>query len=61
MENLNYEELRNALMLIHNACLDIDDCATCPFGNDDGDCFITGYPPHNWKFTDPMPVIRLMK
>lgn len=48
-------------MLIHNACLDIDDCATCPFGDDDGDCFITGYPPHNWKFTDPAPVIRLMK
>lgn len=59
--NLNYEELRNALMLIQNVCRDIDNCATCPFSNDDGDCFITGDSPYNWRFTDPIPVVRLMK
>ena len=60
MENLNYEELRNALMLIQNVCLVIDDCTTCPFGDDDENCLI-GNPPHNWRFTDPIPVVRLMK
>lgn len=59
--NLNYEELRNALTLIQNVCLNIDDCATCPFGNDDEECFIIENAPHSWRFTDPIPVVRLMK
>ena len=58
---INYEELRNALILIQNVCRDIDDCATCPFGNDDEECFIRENPPHDWRFTDPIPIIRLMK
>ena len=61
MENLNYDELRNALILIQKVCLDIDNCATCPFGNDDEECFIRENSPCDWRFTDPIPVIRLMK
>ena len=58
---LNYEELRNALMLIQNVCRDVDDCGKCPFGNDDEECFIRENAPHSWRFTDPIPIIRLMK
>ena len=61
MENLSYEELRNALKLIQDVCLNMDDCATCPFGNDKEECFIREDTPSNWRFTDPVPVIRLMK
>lgn len=61
MKNLNYEEVQDALKLIQKVCSDIDNCAMCPFSNNDGDCFITMTPPHNWQFTDPTPVIRLMK
>lgn len=59
--NLNYEELRDALMLIKNACLNTESCETCPFGNNNGDCFITENMPGSWEFADPTPVIRLMK
>ena len=59
--NFNYDELRNALVLIQNVCQGIESCEVCPFGNDDEECFIRENPPHGWKFTDPIPVIRLMK
>lgn len=58
--NLNYEELRNALELIHDTCI-THDCKVCPFGNDVGICLITDTAPHNWTFTDPIPIIRVLK
>ena len=61
MENLNYEELQNALILIQNVCLNTKSCETCPFGNDNGECFIAENAPCDWRFTDPTPVIRLME
>ena len=61
MENLNYEELRNALILIQNVCLNTKSCETCPFGSGDGGCFITGNAPCDWRFTDPIPVVRVLK
>ena len=57
----NYEELRNALILIQNVCLDVNDCEKCPFGGDFGECLITTISPSDWRFTDPIPVIRLLK
>ena len=61
MESLNYEELRNALILIQNVCREASGCETCPFGNNNGDCLITENMPGSWEFADPTPVIRLMK
>lgn len=59
--NFNYDELRNALALIQDVCQKTESCEVCPFGNDDGECFIRDDAPHNWRFTDPIPVVRLMK
>lgn len=58
--NLNYEELRDALSLIHNTCIK-HDCNVCPFGDGKGICLITDTAPRNWRLTDPTPIIRLMK
>lgn len=58
--NLNYEELRDALRLIQDACIK-HDCDVCPFGNDSGTCLIADTAPQDWTFTDPVPVIRLLK
>ena len=59
--NFNYEELLNALVLIQNVCQETESCDVCPFGNDKEECFIREDTPSNWRFTDPIPVIRLMK
>lgn len=59
--NFNYEELRNALVLIQNVCQETESCEVCPFGNDNEECFIREDTPSNWRFTDPIPVVRLMK
>lgn len=61
MNNTNYDELRNTLELIQNVCLNTKDCETCPFGNDNGECLITENMPCYWRFTDPIPVIRVLK
>lgn len=61
MENFNYEELQDALKLIQNVCQKTSSCETCPFGSNNSDCFIREDMPSEWKFTNPMPVIRLMK
>ena len=58
--NLNYEELRNALNLIQNICIK-HNCNVCPFGYDSGICLITDTAPRNWRFADPIPIIRLLK
>ena len=58
---LNYEELQNALKLIQNVCRDVDDCGKCPFGDNLGECLITLASPRNWRFADPIPIIRLLK
>ena len=59
--NFNYEELEDALKLIQNVCKDDVSYEFCPFGNNNGDCLITGNMPGSWEFTNPTPVIRLMK
>lgn len=59
MENLNYEELQNALKLIQNVCLD-NNCEICPLGTE-YECFITKSNPCDWRFADPIPVIRVLK
>lgn len=59
--NFNYEELRNALVLIQNVCQETETCEVCPFGNDNGECCIVEGSPHEWTFIDPVPVIRLLK
>ena len=59
--NFNYEELENALKLIQNVCNDVVSCEFCPFGNNNGDCLITGDMPSEWKITSPESIIRLMK
>ena len=59
MENLNYEELQNALKLIQNVCLG-NNCETCPLGTE-YECFITKSNPCDWRFADPIPVIRVLK
>lgn len=61
MENLNYEELQDALKLIQNVCREASGCSTCPFGNDDGICLIANKPPCNWTYIDPTPVVRILK
>lgn len=61
MKNLNYEELQDALKLIQNVCQENSSCEACPFGNNNGDCLITGNMPGIWEFTNLTPVIRLMK
>ena len=61
MNNTNYDELRNTLELIQNVCLNTKDCETCPFGNDNGECLITENAPCDWRFTDPIPVVRILK
>lgn len=58
--NLNYEELRDAVELIHDTCAKYT-CSTCPFGNDDGICLIANEPPCNWTYIDPTPVVRILK
>lgn len=59
--NFNYEELRNALVLIQNECQKTESCEVCPFGNDNGGCCIVESSPYEWTFTDPVPIIRLLK
>ena len=59
--SFNYEELENALKLIQNVCKDVASCEFCPFGNNNGDCLITGDMPSEWKITSPESIIRLMK
>lgn len=61
MENLNYEELRNALTLIQNVCRNVNDCGKCPFGGNLDECLVTSNFPSEWRFTDPIPIIRLLK
>lgn len=58
--NLNYEELRDALSLIQDTCIK-HDCKICPFGNDSGICLIADTVPRHWTFADPIPVIRVLK
>ena len=57
----NYEELRNALKLIQNVCRDVNDCGKCPFGGNLCECLITSAFPSEWRFTDPVPIVRLLK
>ena len=59
--DLNYEKLENALRLIQNICKDIASCEFCPFGNNNGECFITENIPSEWRITSPESIIRLMK
>ena len=58
--NLNYEELRDALRLIQDICIK-HECDVCPFGNDSGICLIADIAPQDWTFTDPIPIIRVLK
>ena len=58
--NLDYEELRDALSLIQGICMK-HDCNVCPFGNDVGICLITDTVPRNWTFAAPIPIIRVLK
>ena len=58
---LNYEELQNALKLIQNVCRDVNDCEKCPFGGDLGECLIKSDFPNDWRFTDLVSIVRLMK
>ena len=51
--NFNYEELENALKLIQNVCKDVVSCEFCPFGNNNGECFITENIPSEWRITSP--------
>lgn len=59
--NFDYEKLENALKLIQNVCKDVVSCEFCPFGNNNGECFITKSNPCGWTFADPIPVIRVLK
>ena len=58
--NLNYEELRDTLSLIQDICIK-HDCNVCPFGTDSNICLIVDTVPRNWTFTDPIPIIRVLK
>lgn len=57
--NLNYEELRNALELIHDTCEKYT-CSVCPFGND-GVCLIVNELSCSWTYIDSIPVVRILK
>lgn len=56
---VNYEAIQNALKVIQNVCLN-NNCETCPLGTE-FNCFVTQSCPCDWRFADPVPVIRLLK
>lgn len=62
MANFDYEELKRALKLIRSVCDDVgNDCRICPFGEDTGECHITGTIPNEWCIKEEKPdVVRVM-
>lgn len=59
--NLDYEELQNALKMIQNVCRHVQICEICPFGDNDNQCLITKDIPSDWIFANPVPVVKLLK
>lgn len=57
---INYDEVRRALELIRDVCVN-HDCERCPFSNSSAGCLVTMTSPNDWEIVAPEPVIRLMR
>ena len=57
---MDYEKLKEALVLIKEICKDCSNCDVCPLGDNNENCLIQDNRPTHWDIADKQ-VVRLLK